>query len=192
MATLDGLKQLVPPPARRVDPPGDWIAIETDLGTSLPEDYKRFIEIYGSGAIVDQGFDREQNVGTGLDILVYNPFSLIPGWNLVRQTRSTRKFIGEGYREMREFYPYPPWPAEGGVFCWGHTINGDSLYWRTIGSPDNWTVVVKHGAAVRMMDFDFRMVDFIVAVLTGKLKQHPFDVRFEKIGFEPNPWCDPK
>ena len=49
---LDDLQKVMPPPLAPIETPcASWQAIEAELGTLLPEDYKSFVEAYGSGRI---------------------------------------------------------------------------------------------------------------------------------------------
>jgi hypothetical protein len=48
---LGKLVKILPPPKKPVEAHGDWRKAEAKLGTSLPDDYKTFIEAYGTGAI---------------------------------------------------------------------------------------------------------------------------------------------
>ncbi|WP_406003143.1 hypothetical protein [Streptomyces sp. NBC_00829] len=49
----DRLVQLVAPPSVPVDAHGEWAAVETVIGTRLPNDYKQLVETYGWGEFCD-------------------------------------------------------------------------------------------------------------------------------------------
>jgi hypothetical protein len=51
MTYLDRLMELVPPPKEPMcaGSPEQWFSVEQKLGTTLPDDYKIFINKYGSG-----------------------------------------------------------------------------------------------------------------------------------------------
>src|SRR5579885_1277192 len=72
--TVDDLIRLAPPPEHPVDAgsPDRWDGVERVLGTALPGDYKRFINVYGTGDFNDLFY-------------VYNPFSGVDRRNLLWQ-----------------------------------------------------------------------------------------------------------
>jgi hypothetical protein len=45
------LTKILPPPSQPVEASGDWDEVERTLGTALPDDYKEFISLYGTGFI---------------------------------------------------------------------------------------------------------------------------------------------
>jgi hypothetical protein len=53
--TLEALMSIVPPPKKPSDAGRgrDWMNIEKSLGTTLPVDYKDFINLYGLGLLSD-------------------------------------------------------------------------------------------------------------------------------------------
>ncbi|MEU9139314.1 SMI1/KNR4 family protein [Streptomyces sp. NPDC048404] len=124
-ANCDRLVRLVPPPAAPVDAHGDWIAVETVIGTRLPEDYKRLVEAYGWGEFCDF-----LSLRTPFAINRHNGIQ----WQSPRPTGSP-----EGDPER---YPYPLHPAPGGLLIWGTTMDADRLCWLTDGVPEQWPVVV--------------------------------------------------
>ncbi len=65
---LATLIRLLPPPAAPDDNHGDWQAVEAELGTPLPDDYKAFIELFGTGR------NPQRRVGA-TSLWVLNPFS---------------------------------------------------------------------------------------------------------------------
>jgi hypothetical protein len=62
--SIKDLLNLVPPPEAPVDPgsEAEWAAVERQLGTELPSDYKSYIRHYGKGVLAEW-------------IVIYNPFS---------------------------------------------------------------------------------------------------------------------
>jgi hypothetical protein len=85
---LDRLVELMPPPAAPVDAVGDWKAIETAVGSELPDDYKRFVERYGTRRIA------------GL-LWPLNPFSLNANLNLVQRSEEVLR----AERSLRDEFP---------------------------------------------------------------------------------------
>jgi len=54
------------------------------------------------------------------------------------------------------------------------TGNGDNLHWKTVGSPNRWTIVVWDCAGVKFREFAPRgLVAFLADLIAGKLKVFP-------------------
>ncbi|MFD7261852.1 SMI1/KNR4 family protein [Streptomyces sp. NPDC059874] len=121
----DRLSRLVPPPAVPVDAHGDWAAAESAIGTRLPDDYKRLVEIYGWGEFRDF-------------LYLQTPFGTSRHNGIAWQ----RAHLTGSPERDRERYPYPLHPDPGGLLVWGTTMDADRLCWLTSGSPDRWPVVV--------------------------------------------------
>jgi hypothetical protein len=126
------LVSVLPPPSipTEVGPQSDWADIEIVLGTPLPQDYKDYINSYGTGSI----FRFFQ---------VLSPFSAISPCNLC----SRGSEILDAYRVTWAAYPqysppYPPFPEPDGLLPWPVTDNGDTACWLTKGAPDDWIIVV--------------------------------------------------
>ena len=131
--SLQELIHLVPPPAKPQHAAGDWPAAEAKLGIALPADYKGIVERYGAGAFSDF-------------LIVLNPFT--PNAYLNLQEGGAQ--ILESARTVRasdpDLYRMPLFPESGGLLPWGVTEAGDTLYWRTTGLPDSWTVVLRRSS----------------------------------------------
>ena len=133
---LEGLRQLLPPPADPVEPgrPDGWAAVEAAVGTQLPGDFKAFTEEYGSGMVDDF-------------LYLFNPFAAGEDGNLLVE----KDRVLAAYRQTRARFPdrlwLPPFPEAGGVLPLGRTENGDELYWVTTGHPDTWPVALLEARA---------------------------------------------
>ena len=127
---LAELVKLLPPPKAPEETGGDWQRIEAELGTALPDDYKEFISIYGTGGIVTQ---------PELDILwILNPFSANSSKNLIRQVQGWSKFFLTLNKDSRPNYDL--FPAPGGLLMWGICLDGDKLLWNMHGQRHQWGV----------------------------------------------------
>jgi hypothetical protein len=128
---LARLARIMPPPGKptATGSAKGWKALERRLGMTFPEDFKQFIGRYGAGEI--NGFIR-----------IDNPFHF---GNLDEYEKVVRRSL-EAHRRLRKddpkAWPYPAWPAAGGVFPLGSTANGDELLWRTTGKSGEWTVLL--------------------------------------------------
>lgn len=108
----------------------DWVAVEAELGTALPQDYREFCEIYGPGTVDDF-----------LTILHPSAAHIAArlGTMADRQLGGLKELRDQG---LTELVPYAIFPEPGGVLPWGVTANGDACYWVTAGAPDAWKVVI--------------------------------------------------
>lgn len=135
---------------------GNWNNVEQSLNTKLPDDYKKFTDTFGSVYI-------DEFIG------VLNPFSSNPNLDLVAQA----KIILDDYRWLHEQGneepKYPYFPEKGGLLPFGTTDNGDVLFWKTAGQPNEWTVVVNAAREAEYDEFDENMTNFLSNILQGKL-----------------------
>ncbi|WP_256102657.1 SMI1/KNR4 family protein [Streptomyces sp. Ncost-T10-10d] len=106
----------------------DWAALEADLGTALPSDFRSLAEAY--------------------PILVIDDFLTVsvprPGAEASWASESREDEILQDLYEMGDTEGYVPFPRPGGLICWAETNSGDFFYWRTSpAAPDAWPVVVR-------------------------------------------------
>jgi hypothetical protein len=62
--------------------------------------------------------------------------------DLLVQAPAQREVLNE-LASSGETIRYPVHPAPGGLLAVGMTDNGDVLHWRTVGPPEEWTIVVQ-------------------------------------------------
>jgi hypothetical protein len=151
----------MPPPDDPCEASGSWEAAESTLGTTLPYDYKMFIESYGSGYIGE------------MPLYVNNAFSTRPSINLRKASLAIaaayQRLIDGGYN-----MPYTLFPQPLGLLPWGRTGNGDYLHWRTVGSPDKWFVVVWDCGETEFKSFDqLNFIQFLTELLAGRIDVFP-------------------
>jgi hypothetical protein len=137
--------------------PDRWKVVEEQLGTGLPEDYKRFLEAFGIGTI--NGF-----------LVVLAPLSSNQHVDLLKRCRSELEAYETSKREFPQYYCDDVYPTPGGILPFAVTDNGEVLYWRTVGSPEQWTVTVYESRGPKKFDFDGGMTEFLVAILTGEIE----------------------
>jgi hypothetical protein len=146
------------PPAKSSESAADrlaWSAVEESLGVNLPDDYKQFIEAYGSGRINEL-------------IWILNPFSANENINLERQSHTQAKVLEE-LRAIGEDIPFNVFPTSGGLLPFGITDNGDVLYWITRGAPNDWIVVVNEARGSDWQIFEQNMTSFLASVLQHEI-----------------------
>jgi hypothetical protein len=143
------------PPAKPFEADGSWSQVERTLGTSLPDDYKDFIRIYGSGRI-------------GHFMGVLNPFAKNPNMNLLEKSRElldTLRYL----RDDGEPIPYAIYPTSGGLFPVAVTDNGDVINWLTNGGAADWTIVVNESRGPDYEQFDCNLTAFLQGLLDQSL-----------------------
>jgi len=159
--TIENLISVVPPPSAPEEAYlGPWEAIEADLGTKLPQDYKDFVRLYGSGRFMEF-------------LGVHVPVSWSPYVRLqseVREICDTIGIVGSADDNL----PYPLWPEPGGLLPFGKTDFGDYLFWLPRGPPDDWGVVVWDRGMGHYEAFDCGLTDFLAGLATGEIEPKEF------------------
>lgn len=118
------LTELVPPPDAPVCADSEWQEVETKLGVELPDDYKAFVSIYGSGSL--QSF---------IHIVNYSDNRLSSA-ELISVIFSQL----ESYQEAGKCEEFKAFPAAGGLLPFASTDDGNYLFWKTAGKPPHWSV----------------------------------------------------
>jgi hypothetical protein len=154
--TLAKYIAMLPPPVKPFEAPikAEWGNVEAKLGISLPQDYKEFIEEYGSGKI-------------GNFLSIFNPFSRNKNVNLIDQLQLQRGVFME-LLSFGENLPYELFPQAGGIFPFAMTDNGDVLFWLTLGEPNAWTIVVNEARGPTWQSFDMSLETFLLELFSGK------------------------
>jgi len=156
---LAQLKRLLMKTGKAVEVPSQKDIHDYEIVNKIkfPKAYTAFLSEYGSGIIEDF-------------LTVWNPVSRNRFVNLKRQMDTylnafrmlmdvpeAKKFCGDW-----QFYP-----SEGGLLPFAGTENGDFLFWRTKGKPDEWSIVV-WSRAEEINEFDLDLIDFLVLILKDK------------------------
>ncbi|TDC57106.1 hypothetical protein E1281_06115 [Actinomadura sp. KC345] len=136
-------------------PAPDWGAVETRLGTPLPDDYRRLVETFGCDGDFNGFFN------------VFHPEELI--WHTEYHAGDDLAFGGD----------HPPFPAPGGLIPWSNNEHEQNYFWITEGSdPDRWPVY-----AVDSLDegsrFDCTATEFLYRQMTDQ--KHPFHTAAENV-----------
>src|SRR5574341_1591236 len=150
------LMTLMPPPKKPIEV-GDvslWGTVEETLGTPLPDDYKNFINTFGTGVIGDF-------------LWILNPFSANKYLNLVAQFQYYLDALRPLRDEFSDDWIHPIYPEPGGILPCGVTDNGDVLFWKTGGDPDTWTIVVFDGLGPFSEEYSYTITKFLEKLLLG-------------------------
>jgi hypothetical protein len=132
-----------------------WSRIERNLGIRLPEDYKSFINQYGTGSIADF-------------IWVFSPFTVNRHLNLETQVRQ----VLEGFKTLqamfKDKYLFPLYPEIGGILPFAGTDNGNHICWLTDGPENDWPVIVFDSRSPECERYNCTMTEFLVNILTKR------------------------
>jgi hypothetical protein len=146
----------------------DWSKIEARLGTTLPDDFKKFISQFGTGRL-------------GNFIYVLSPFASNEFVNLFNQTHERLDANREIRKDFPEAVPFSLYPEQNGVLPWAFTDNGDVLCWLTKGKPNEWIVVVQESRLAEWEQFSESMSGFLTKLFTGNLSSNILGNHFIQI-----------
>ncbi len=156
-----------------------WAEVESEIASRLPDDYKAYIQQYGTGYIADY-------------LVIWNPFASLETVNLITQLDLRLKDIRrakDNYRESfgMEFPPYPIFPEEGGILPFGATINGHIIFWKTTQKPNNWTIVISKSRSTKFEEHVMNTTEFLTNLMLRRLENTAmYGPDFEpKVGFVP-------
>lgn len=155
--TIERLKSILPAPlSTDVLEYSKWATVEAKLGTHLPEEYKEFVTLYGTGSIDDF-------------LWVLNPFSTNENLNLIKQSQ----IIGKAYIDLRNAFPkeykHNIFPEENGLLVWAVTDNGDDIFWDTCGCPNSWKIVVYETRSSCYHEYQTTVTKFLHGILSREL-----------------------
>jgi hypothetical protein len=170
------LKRFPPPsqPVERTDP-GIWQQVEKELNSSLPQDYKKLVDQYGSGSWLNY-------------LWVFNPQSKDTKLNLLDQIKRQlyadrmikKKFNGE--------IAFPLFPDVGGLLPWAITENRERLYWLTEGDSLNWPTIIYESRGSKHEIHTLTCTALISGWVSGEISIKIFADHFEfgiKDAFQP-------
>lgn len=161
------LTELMPPPVQPFESPAQsthWLKIDAELSIQLPQDYKRFIELYGSG-VIDKF------------LTIFNPFASNQNLNLMSQLVTQRQVYFE-LESYGEDIPYKFFPVNGGIFPLGMTDNGDVLFWKTSGYSENWSIIINESRAPEWECFDMSLTSFLINIFNRTTVCNSFPASF--------------
>jgi hypothetical protein len=160
VGSVGELERLVLPPSATIGVPVDWPAVERDLATPLPTDYKHLVDTYGLGCFDDF-------------LWLLHPAASNPYLNLERQVVIRREALRQGRLPAEELAPED-------VIPWAFTDNGDVCYCNVSVSSDpaKWTVVVNESRGPAWDEFLGSTADWLVAVLSGRYRVRLFPTDF--------------
>jgi hypothetical protein len=160
--TIENLKRQVAAPDAPFEAfEGPWEPIEAELRTPLPQDYKDFVRLYGSGYFMEF-------------LGIYAPRTSNPNTRFERNAPLISRMFLEAAEEDDEELTYPFWPTPSGLIAFGATDNGDMLFWRAQGHPDTWRVVIWDRGLQTFEALDCDLTDFLAGLATGDIQPEAF------------------
>ena len=165
--SLSDLKKILTPPDLPLETSDlvGWAMVEKNLNTSLPKDYKDFINCYGTGSI--DNF-----------LWIFNPFSINENINLLNRLQIET----ESFRYIREYadedLPYQMYPHKNGLLPLGATDTGDILFWQVADTADMWSIVISEARTQEYERFAMDLVLFLIKLLSRKIKSQIFPKNF--------------
>jgi len=161
---ISRLVQISPPPQNPVETGSikAWEGIEERLGVALPEDYKEFIALYGSGKF-------------GNSIIPFNPFSANEYLNLFQTLDihhlSNRYTQGLTSSPWSAVSPFDLFPAQDGLLPWGTMENyKEGFFWQVCGPPDHWPTVFYDLKNGEYEVWKFQFSEFLVKLFLGEIQ----------------------
>ncbi len=163
--TIQRLWEIMPPPQYpyAAGAPDAWVAVEEQLGFVLPQDYKNFISVYGTGCIADF-------------LVVMSPFDPAPGSNLLHDSNSTLELFRTARARDRIECPYPVYPEPDGLFPWGKDDQAQTLFWQQVGLPNAWPIVITSAESGYFWRYEQTLTELLVSWLSWEQFYEPFPV----------------
>lgn len=161
MAWDDDLRGILPPPPG-VDPDRqiDWAPQERALALQLPEDYKRFIRIWGPGVLADE-----------VIMLGDVPAGRAP--DLSKHALNVDRICRELQANIGGDYDYPNLPDPGAFLSYGMDGSGNYFGWVTGADPSDWNAAVFVDGDAAASVFAGSFADFILAFCRGREDRLP-------------------
>jgi hypothetical protein len=157
--SLQELLYLAPPPKNpiRTGVEKDFLMIEEQIGSKLPNDYKEYIMHYG-----DCMWFRHVRISTPF----YDENFSLWGWhkNNIPQLKTL-------FESSLPLVKYPVFPEKGGIFLCGADIYGEMIAWITEGEPDNWPVVYFAIDCTPFDKYDMNITTFLLKLVKDEI--HP-------------------
>jgi hypothetical protein len=157
--SLDALTTHIkrPPNPIETGTTSDWNRVEAELAFVFPEEYKQFIQVYGSGCI--DGF-----------LWVMNPFSANSNMELAVQARLRQDALRSLIEDFNISCPY----AWHDLVPWAFTDNGDVLYFLRANTDEDSSIVISDAGATEFQEVSMSLSLFLIALVTRTLRVSVF------------------
>jgi len=170
--SISQLKKILPPPESPTEVPTRpaWKKIEKEVGVRLPNDYKEYVQAYGTGTICEF-------------LIISNPFSSQEGFALISTLELAIQTLSQLKKtEGDDQVPFDIHPTRPGLLAFGGDENGNGLYWLTDGEPDSWPCVIGQGRGKKWEQYDITMAEFLCQVISKEIRSAIWPKTFPKKG----------
>lgn len=133
--TIQEITKLLNPPGEPGGLDRSWAEVEREIGLHLPDDYKQFIDLYGTGTL--SSAEGWLNVWNFRDASLFTP----PLLDCVNGSSSVAGYYRHRVNTSGYPCPYPIYPDPGGLFWFATCVDVHYLNWLTIGPPNRWNIV---------------------------------------------------
>jgi hypothetical protein len=170
---LARLTQLLPPSDM---PSRDWGAVEQQLGTPLPDDYKELVDTYGGGV-----FDES--------VWLLEPGCPRPRYDLIAMDAECRESLQLLWDRGE---PRPAVLEQEGVrlIPWAYEDEGGEVLYLLAtpsSSPETWPVLINEGRGPEWERHPGPCTSFLLSLLTGEIESEYFpDLPLDQHLFETN------
>ena len=143
-----------------------WSHVEASIGLALPDDFKQIVTYYGPGIWAEW-------------IILFTPVTAGTPYDLeswpADMLEQERGFLGDLTAEQRaEEFPYRLYPEAGGLYPFALSAQGDRLFWRTVGHPNDWPVVLSYTRDTATTEFPFGIGELLERFLRNELDEEAF------------------
>ncbi|MDH6493425.1 hypothetical protein [Streptomyces sp. SAI-127] len=170
MPGLDELTRLLGTPSLHALALTDWSGVERYVGSSLPSDFKMFLDAYGPGVIADE-------------LVVFHPQGRTP---LLERMHKIHGTWTEARSQHPDDFPNPFHPQPGGLISWNYDYSGDEHFLLPCDHhADSWKIVtMAHVEGCEVVDGSFS--DFVIAFMNRlQVMDEAGDIRPAVPSFEP-------
>lgn len=133
-----------------------WSSFEKDTKIILPDDYKEFIQRYGTGGIGDF-------------LWILTPFESDDNVNYIKRMNEMIFAYQVSKSKMPEYFKHNIFPEEDGLLPWGFTDNGDELYWKTSSTFSDWEIVIYESASPEYYHYKMSLTEFLYKIITKQV-----------------------
>lgn len=172
------LIELVTPPDAPDDLfDGPWEPIEDFVEVTLPDDYKAFTKVYGSGLFMEF---ISVNIPDSTIVSTFEEELRLSKWHILGSAKP-------------EELDYRLWPDPDGLIMFGSTDMGHYIFWNPKGPAANWSIVVLECRGDLFEEFDCSLSQFLVGLAEGTISPRLFPedlVRTGRLFYSHTEWDD--
>jgi hypothetical protein len=138
-----------------------WHESPREIGVEFPQDYRHFVETYGSGSLSgDLGISMPWRAGGP----PYLPE--MEGFGLYAVRARNMSPLNQFHVDAPQRWPFAFWPEPSGLLPWARNPRYGYFFWHTTGAgPDTWTCVAWNQSEWR--PYDCGMVELLLHLVNG-------------------------